>query len=151
MISLPYHIGFTGTQHGMTETQRQVVFDLLKHRTFYARHGGCIGADKHFDEIVRRIKGCYGVIVHPSTIVNKRAELTLDPVRDVLLGPKPPLVRNQDIVIESFVMLATPKEDRMQIRSGTWATIRYAREVQKPMVIVMPNGMWISDSVPWPC
>lgn len=50
------------------------------------------------------------------------------------------LARNRDIVNESGIMLAAPAEMTEQARGGTWYTIKYARKVGKPLVIVLPDG-----------
>ncbi|MGN6107396.1 MAG: hypothetical protein ACTHU0_19965, partial [Kofleriaceae bacterium] len=67
------HVGFTGTQRGMTPQQRERVWELVRDRQFYAHHGDCVGADAEFDDIVRRAPGLYGVVIYPSNIPGKRA------------------------------------------------------------------------------
>ena len=51
------------------------------------------------------------------------------------------LVRNHDIVDVCDVLVATPGQKEEQIRSGTWATIRYARKIRKQIIIVYPDGL----------
>lgn len=51
---------------------------------------------------------------------------------------KPPLDRNRDIVNGSDVMLVAPRERKEELRSGTWATYRYAREQGKTCIVVWP-------------
>ena len=41
------------------------------------------------------------------------------------------------------------KETLMQLRSGTWTTIRYARDAKRPLWIVLPNGTAVSDGDGW--
>jgi hypothetical protein len=53
---------------------------------------------------------------------------------------KPYLVRNHEIVDDSQVLIAAPKEFTEQLRSGTWATIRYARKIGRTVRIVFPDG-----------
>lgn len=59
---------------------------------------------------------------------------------DVVHEPRPPLERNRDVVDASDVLLACPGGMAEEQRSGTWATIRYARKAGKPVVIVWPDG-----------
>lgn len=145
----PLHIGFTGTQHGMTDVQAERVAALVQHRDFYAHHGCCVGADEQFDMIVRLAKNFRGVVHHPCDPPDKQMTIRPDLLRDAVRPIRKPLVRNMDIVIESHVMIGAPREMRPQRRSGTWTTIGYAREAKKPMWIVFPNGSMISDGDGW--
>jgi len=54
--------------------------------------------------------------------------------------PKPPLVRNRDIVDECDLLVACPGSDHEELRSGTWACIRYARKVKRKTIIIWPDG-----------
>lgn len=56
-----------------------------------------------------------------------------------MLPVKKPLDRNRDIVEAAEVLIACPDGPERQ-RSGTWATIRHALRVGKPVVIVWPDG-----------
>lgn len=129
-------IGFTGTQRGMTAKQKTKVRDLfimLDASEFH--HGDCIGADADAHEIFR---GCrkQKVILHPPTNQSKRAFCKAD----VTLMAYPYLFRNQEIVINSDVLIATPGEVEEQMRSGTWSTVRFARKQKRPIYIVFPDG-----------
>ena len=125
-------IGFTGTQHGMTFLQKQKVAALLVGETFH--HGDCIGSDAQAHRIARS-KGFY-IIKHPPLSTRKQAFCAADEERE----PKPYLERNHDIVDEVDCMLAAPREYEEQLRSGTWATIRYTRKVGKPLAVIYPDG-----------
>ena len=59
--------------------------------------------------------------------------------KDIRL-PKKPLIRNRDIVRETAVLIATPEQTIEQLRSGTWATVRYARKMNRPTVLIFPDG-----------
>lgn len=127
--------GFTGTQRGMTAAQAAVVRLLFsKLGVTELHHGDCIGADRHAHLIACEMG--IRVIIHPPSNDSKRAFCKGDetrPERDYL-------TRNRDIVIESDVIIATPKEEKEVLRSGTWSTIRRARKRGKPTVIVSPSG-----------
>ena len=46
-------IGFTGTQNGMSEKQKKVLFNLIESFPYAEyHHGDCIGADANFHTIV---------------------------------------------------------------------------------------------------
>lgn len=153
------HIGFTGTQRGMTSKQGEVLWGLIQHKQFYAHHGDCIGADAEFDAIARRAPWCYGVVVHPPTDESKRAFVKTDPVRDIVRPSKPYLERNHDIVDETTWLIATPKEEHPVLRSGTWATVRYAKSLlpvpgtvipgERRVITIAPAG-WYFEEV-WRC
>lgn len=135
-------IGFTGTQAGMTDAQLVALDALVKAvsvvpdgSSVIGLHGDCCGADVEFD-IVCKDHGI-ATFCRPCTIDWKRAYCC-----PVIEGaePIPPLERNQDIVDDSSIMFATPKENGEVLRSGTWSTIRRMRKAKKPLYIIYPNG-----------
>jgi hypothetical protein len=130
-------IGFTGTQIGLTNSQRRnlkraLVALLEKHNDLH--HGDCIGADKEAHDIARALS--YRIILHPPTISSKRAFCDWDVQRD----PLSYLKRNTEIVKESDILIACPKEREEQLRSGTWSTVRRARRYNKNIIILFPDG-----------
>jgi hypothetical protein len=126
-------IGFTGTSRGMTEPQRKTVAELLEPGAEF-HHGDCVGADAQAAAIARSF-GCK-LHCHPPEKMQARAFVH----SDVVAPPKPFLERNHDIVDASELMIATPNTVVEVLRSGTWATIRYARRKQTPLLIVWPDG-----------
>lgn len=129
------HIGFTGTQKGMTPNQLSVVrFYLDPEKYLWFHHGDCIGADAQAHQAARR-KGLK-VYLHPPDNSSKRAFCYFDKQDDLY----PYIDRNKNIVLCSDLMLAAPGEMAEQLRSGTWATIRYARRTKTPLIIVYPDG-----------
>lgn len=133
-------IGFTGTQHGMSDSQRERLKWLLATeltddpmRDVHLHHGDCIGADADADSIAWNL-GCR-IVIHPPTDAKKRA--FCDSGRTIILKEKPYLERNHDIVDETEYLIAAPRDPyREEMRSGTWATIRYARKMDKKVVIL---------------
>lgn len=128
-------VGFTGTQMGMTQKQKETFSKLLV--TFEAtelHHGDCIGADTDAHRIVKEKE--IEIYIHPPE----------DPVKrgfnksEHIFNKKPYLDRNHDIVDATEVLIAAPKGYTEELRSGTWATIRYAMKAQKGIVIIEPNG-----------
>lgn len=129
------HVGFTGTQRGMTLNQWGALWGLLTARAPGDFHeGDCIGADRQA-AYGARLAG-FRIIGHPPTNSSKRANFAADEWRE----PAPYMVRNHNIVDASQEMIATPGEFEEQLRSGTWATVRYARRVGKPVHVILPDG-----------
>ena len=130
------HVGFSGTRMGMTVDQAVTVEGLLTDNldTGSAHHGDCIGADADFHRLIRS-KGLY-VIGHPPLNNGLRAFCDFDECRE----PKPYLERDRDIIDESDWAIFTPGTFREILRSGTWATIRYARKKNMNGFIVWPDG-----------
>ena len=130
------NVGFTGTQQGMTKAQKDKVDDLLKDYYWVGlefHHGDCIGADAESAFIARNIG--FRIASHPPLYDGKRAFCNYD----VVYPEKPYLDRNHDIVDSVRIVIATPKEFKEVLRSGTWATIRYAKR-KKFLEIVFPDG-----------
>ena len=144
------HLGFTGTQRGMTAHQGERLWDLIRHCDFYAHHGCCVGADEEFDAIARLAPGLRGFVFHPCDLPLKQFKFSRDILRDDVRPIKRPLDRNQDIVDECSCMVATPKESAPQLRSGTWATLRRALGAKRPVAIILPSGAIVHDGPAWP-
>lgn len=138
-------IGFTGNQNGMSGKQRKAFYDLIYEfncREF--RHGDCYGSDEDSHNlVVRYFKSCKvrnlfigRIIIHPPINDSKRAWCRAK----TILPAKEYLDRNKDIVNNSDLMIATPKEFEMQLRSGTWSTVRYSLKKNKKTIIIYPDG-----------
>jgi hypothetical protein len=131
------HFGFTGTQDGMNDAQKLALKDYLTREAKpgdFFHHGDCVGADEEAAEIARNLG--MKIISHPPINRSKRAYVRCSQERE----SKQYLDRNHDIVDESEVLLAAPKTDDEVLRSGTLATIRYARKTEKNIVILYPNN-----------
>lgn len=108
-------------------------------------HGDCRGADEEFHKWItahdmRPIK----IVIHLPDNSYKRA--FCGSFGNLEWRPqKPYLDRNLDIVTETDLLIATPKEYTEVLRSGTWSTIRYARKQMKPIYIVYPDGEVIKN------
>jgi hypothetical protein len=46
------------------------------------------------------------------------------------------LTRNRDIVDTASMLIAAPEGNAERLRSGTWATVRYARKAKKKVIIL---------------
>jgi len=138
------NLGFTGTRDGMTLAQRkQIAMWMAGHYQDVEQlhHGGCVGADYQMHTIA-----CWYRI--PTTIhwpVDLSYAMSLDetdPFSDGSIEERdelPYIDRNHNIVDECDLLIATPKEMKEIQRSGTWATIRYAYQMAKSVIIFRPT------------
>jgi hypothetical protein len=128
-------IGFTGTRNGMTLKQKLKVAEIIRSNIpIEAHHGMCKGADEDFHHIIRGVACGARIVSHPSNI----KEWTSIWIADENRMCKPPLERNHDIVDETDILIACPKSDLEELRSGTWATIRYAKKKNKKLYLINP-------------
>ena len=130
----PRHVGFSGTQLGMTESQLKTVSWLIRTQADIVHHGDCIGADAQVDSIANEL-GLI-VVIHPPLDMKKRAFCESPYMRE----PKSYLARNQDIVEAVELLIAAPRGFREMRRSGTWATTRAAARARVATIIAWPNG-----------
>ena len=130
-------IGFTGTQEGMTTVQwagvKKILDGLSEIRE--AHHGDCIGADTQFHLIVSSYFPQIKIFIHPPFAHKKRSFCP----GGTVLPKRQYLDRNHDIVDACSILIATPKEAEEVLRSGTWATIRYARKVGRECRVIHPK------------
>jgi hypothetical protein len=75
------------------------------------------------------------VICHPPIYESKQAYVG----GHVVLPRKDYMSRNRDIVDASEVMIATPKTKEEELRSGTWATVRYAKRKRVLVRVIYPE------------
>lgn len=131
-------VGFTGTQAGVTASQGETLLSALigfrEAGALWMENGDCIGADDDAGRYWRTLGG--KISLRPPVIDKKRAWMPADRTAKA----KPYLDRNRDIVKASDAMVATPAEPDEQPRGGTWYTIRYARKLDKPLMIIGPDG-----------
>lgn len=140
------HIGFTGTQPGMTGDQIRVVMQfLISLAPTDVHHGDCIGSDDDFHLITSLWDTPVRRHIHPPTNPTKRAWCPIRQETDTVYLPKPYLIRNHDIVDATTTLIATPAEYTEQLRSGTWSTIRYARKHRRHIIVVYPDGSTNED------
>lgn len=135
-------LGFTGTQQGMNARQRAHLVAHLKrwskkYTHLEIHHGDCIGADAQFHELcLEHWPGEVQVVLHPPTSSAKRAFCTSP--GQLEMPKKDYLKRNHEIVAAVDGMLAAPKEENEQLRSGTWATVRHSRKTETPLIMLYP-------------
>jgi len=93
-------------------------------------HGDCVGADASFHNIAKELGK--RIVIHPPENDKLRAYKH----GDRMYSRKPYLQRNHDIVKASDTMIACPDSSKEKLRSGTWATIRYARKNGKEVNLI---------------
>lgn len=138
-----FKTGFTGTRKGMTPRQHRELKFLLWARIAISlkredlppefHHGGCKGSDREAEDIARK----FGYIIHVHPAKEQWGQWISDPKNDILYPCKPYLERNRDIVNAVDHLFATP-DGAERLRSGTWATVRYARVELKSYTIIYP-------------
>jgi hypothetical protein len=141
-------VGFTGARAGMTPAQAQAVDALLGRlaernptRALCGLHGDCVGADADFDAICKRRS--IAVKIRPASIPGMRAGCDSEAIAE----PRPPLVRNREIVADSELLIACPRTREEVRRSGVWATIRAMRHKGGPIYLVAPDGALALEGV----
>lgn len=127
-------VGITGTRNTLTDAQLDWLWRTIPEYE-ELHHGACVGADQAAHEAA--LDNGVPVIVHPPT--NARLRMPYD-ARATWLPAKPYLERNRAIVDATDELLAFPDGPERQ-QSGTWATIRYARALGRPITICYPDGM----------
>lgn len=128
-------VGFTGTQRGMSAKQLVALTELFaKYRDKITEfhHGDCIGADRQAHDIACAMIGEDKVYIHPPDVDTKRAFCESPHI----LRPQGYLARNVAIVEATDRLIAAPKKGPAAIRSGTWYTVRRARERKRPVLIL---------------
>jgi len=126
-------VGFTGTQIGMSDHQKeQFVLKLYDLGVTEFHHGDCIGADEEAHDIVREFFPDVKIHIHPPKYENKRAFK----VGDVMYAQDDYIPRDRKIVDSTEFLIGAPKSNKEELRSGTWTTIRHARKTYKPLSIL---------------
>lgn len=131
-------VSFTGTSH----------HDLTTHQaaglTSYLRQYGSVMRSLHLGDCVRADEQMYDIacaaglydmiILHPPTNRRKRAFCFAQRT----MRPRPYIMRNHMMVEACDELLAAPAQAKEVVRSGTWATIRHARRLDKHIVYFYP-------------
>jgi len=114
-------VGFTGTRQGMSANQKKQLRKVLSAVTNIDEfhHGAAIGADTEAVDIAEDY-----VDGGPTRIISWPAAKGKE------------LARDRTIVAESDILIAAPLTDKEVLRSGTWATIRYAFKKGIPIVML---------------
>lgn len=137
MRNFEMKITFTGTQEGMTNCQKRTLHKILnffsEDTSLIFMHGDCIGADAQAHTIVKEF--AVDIELFPCNIKEKRAWCKGAKVTHAIMSP---LKRNDVMAKRCDLMIAAPKSLKEEVRSGTWATIRYGRKYNKTIILLVP-------------
>jgi len=133
-------IGITATRHGITAQQGRKLQALLTVYWFpgnVLRHGDCVGGDEAAFEIGTGLG--YYTIAYPATNVTERLQANTKSTERI--EGYETLARNK-IIVEKTAMLVAMTQGFKEIpRSGTWTTIRYAQQKDRPIWVITPDGL----------
>jgi len=129
-------LGFASTRSGITVDQMDMIYRVIEeYGVTELHHGDCKGADSlaHIAALCKRVP----VVIHPPNIDDDRAFCT---GCRTIMSPKPYIERDHNIVNACDLLLACPYETGEILRSGTWATVRYAKRLGKEVIVALPDG-----------
>ena len=136
-------LGFSGTRAGMTRLQRVMFTQVIQHlNANELHHGAAPGADEQAHKIFRATYPQRFAELYPSWYPAQIQKTAWD----VTNHPNKPLIRNKMIVDACDVLVITPKTAQEELRSGTWATYRYAKQQGKRVYKINPDGQVIVDA-----
>lgn len=131
-------IGFTGTRHGMNNSQKTELKKIVSSKEFLEfHHGMCVGSDEEAHQIIEQLKQKKNIKIvgHPPKYKGYFSDCNCD----LLKNPDEYLRRNKDIVDSTDILIATP-DTKEKVSSGTWSTVRYARSQHKRVYIIHKSG-----------
>ena len=138
-------ITVTGTRHNtdLSIDQRRN-FEHRIHKLFdtgytYLQHGDACGADSFAHDVALSLG--FQIVIHPPSNPKHRAFCTGGIVHPV----ESYQVRNLNMVSSCDMVLALPNTNTEVLRSGTWQTVRMARQKELPIVIFFPDGRVVSE------
>lgn len=146
MMNKRYKLGFTGTRDitklndNHFENFKEYI-RLNKENIIEFHHGCCMGADEWAHKIVR--EAGIPIVLHPPVC----KDIVMEGLDDLMFeqgilfrADEEYIQRDKNIVDAVDELYGMSKSMNELQRSGTWATIRYAKKTQTPVVIVYPDG-----------
>jgi hypothetical protein len=137
-------IGISATRYGLKTLQHNRLQDEMwddfcnGHRIL--NHGDCKGGDEEAHAIWRSFDPTACIRIHPPTDAKHRAFCKVGPF-DIVLPERPYIERNHVIIHDADKMYICPNGMNEVTRgSGTWASFRYTRELEKPITLIYPTG-----------
>jgi hypothetical protein len=130
-------LGVTASRKGMTQLQKEKFLYVAKQLNPHEFHDGdCIGGDEQAHYIIQTTFDLCYMVGHPPENASQRAHQMYHRSHPA----KGYIERNHEIVDMVDVMVALPDGKTEKKRSGTWATIRYARKIGRELTIIYPDG-----------
>lgn len=127
-------LAVTGSRDGLSQAQRRQAKRLLRNLApERLHHGDCVGVDSDVHVLAEAMG--IPITIHPPDVAARRAFRESGDVREV----HPYLLRNRLMVDEVDVLLAFP-DGVERTRSGTWSTVRYAKQSHRRIIICYPDG-----------
>jgi len=126
----------------MTWSQLTSLRRILDDQDVEFHHGCCEGADTEAHLLANALG--LSIVCHPPLSQSKQGVFPTPGDAFVWWEPKEYLVRNRDIVEATTLLIACPAKTEV-LRSGTWATVRYARKRRHRILIVHPDGVARDD------
>lgn len=140
-------LGFTGTRLGPRPAQHESLkrfIQTIAPTKFLHGDGGHSDAIAH-GIVASFFPNCF-IHVFPSTFGGGSITYQGSTNRIRVYDPMPALDRNRVIVKHIHGLIACPQRDTEDwAGSGTWATVRYAREIGCPIYIIRGNGLIVRD------
>jgi predicted Rossmann fold nucleotide-binding protein DprA/Smf involved in DNA uptake len=142
-------IGFTGTRSGMTDPQYvEVTKQLMKLHPDTLLNGGAVGADEQLicwivaNRTTLDTASSVKVEIYPASVSRERYwnRYLHQRLIETIWRVQEPLTRNRAIAEQCDRLIAAPASYREELRSGTWATVRYAKKAEKPVTVIFPDG-----------
>jgi hypothetical protein len=143
-------IGITGSRGFPTGAQQDtlsmLIGKLAESGPCEMHHGCCIGTDECAHFIGAKIPDML-LIGHPGYGINHKSPYQMTGGHNlfaVILPALPYKQRNLAIVRASNILLACPlfpENDSRSARSGTWQTVRMARQANEPVILIPPAGI----------
>jgi|SRR5262252_9344418 len=143
-------IAFTGTRKGMTPAQQDsVAIAFAKLDALVLHHGACRGADRVAHAILVQTFGSMSAHhMHPTNEEQHLWAFSVARQPDVIYTLETdPIKRNHLMIDLSEALVAAPSKKQEELRSGTWATIRYARKLHKPIYFCWPDGTITTENI----
>lgn len=137
--STEFIVGVTGAEMGMNDRQAANFFWLLSVlKPKGLRHGDCVGVDVQAAQLADFMS--IPTFSHPGFSLKDPDNTRFRAFHKstTIYDPKPFLERDEDIATNSAIVIACPLESHEVLRSGTWATVRYARKAGTPRIILLP-------------
>jgi hypothetical protein len=127
-----FHVGFTGTRHGMSQKQRQAFRFALDNIRLnlpdygfterpWFHHGDCVGADNEAANVAHDLG--FFIVCHPPVSNELRA---FNQWTGHFYEEETYFKRNRNIVNHSHLLFGTPIAFTDRQAGGTWYTISYS-------------------------
>jgi hypothetical protein len=134
-------LGVTGSSTVITGEQLAAMEQhMILRQPDAMAHGDCIIADAMAHKTFRQLFPCRVITIWPPSLPRLRAFCGAGDPYCEIMDPRPYLERDRRIAQECDELLAVPDSWGEVLRSGTWATVRYALTDGKLVTVIWPDG-----------